>query len=295
MDETDTPLDSGTDSVTPENDTAPEWDYFDPDEEQDTEEAQEPAATDEGAPEEPAEPEEPEAPKPDPVTRTLPDGTQISADEAAKGYLRQADYTRKSQELAQQRQAAQADLQRIQGITEAITDHLTSLIPPAPDTALAMTNPQAYVAQKAQHDAAVAKVRELIEVGGKPKQIQDAWTAEQRQTVLAQENARLAERFPEVSTREGRDKFMGRAAEAAQANGFTMQDLQGVTDHRLFALAHWAAKGMEAEKASQVAKAKVANVPPAAPVKPGNPVQAPRKRPLPQRMSLKDAMKLDFD
>ena len=195
MDELNNLASAGTDSVEPhEDDNAEPTTYWDPedDEPQDTPEDGTPEpATDEGAEEEPAEPEEPEAPKPDPVTLTLPDGTQISADEAAKGYLRQADYTRKSQELAQQRQAAQADLQRIQGITEAITDHLTSLIPPAPDTALAMTNPQAYVAQKAQHDAAVAKVRELIEVGGKPKQIQDAWTAEQRQTVLAQENADL--------------------------------------------------------------------------------------------------------
>ena len=297
MDESDTPLDSGTDSVTPTDDTAPEWDYFDPDEEQqDTEEPQEPVATDDAAAEEPAPAEDPEEPAP--VQLTLPDGTQVTVDEAAKGYLRQADYTRKSQEVAQRRQAVEADFQRVHGITEALTDYITSMIPAAPDAALAMSNPQAYVAQKAQHDAAVEKVRHLIELGGKAKQIQQGWTAEQRQQVLAQENARLAERFPEVSQPGGREKFMGTAAEAAQAMGFTMQDLGQVTDHRLFALAHWAAKGMAAEKASQVAKAKVAAispVAPAAPVKPGNPVQAPRKRPLPRSMSLRDAMRVDFD
>ena len=295
-DETDTPLDSGTDSVTPENDTAEDWDYFDPDdEEQDTEEPQEPAATDEGAEEEPAAPEEPEPPAP--VQLTLPDGTQVTVDEAAKGYLRQADYTRKLQDVSQRRQAVEADLQRIEGITNAVVDHLTGMLPPAPDASLAMRDPQAYVRQKAQYDAAIEQLRTLIDLGGKPKEIKEGWTAQQRQEVVAQENAKLAERFPEITQPGGREKFFTRAADAAQAAGFTMQDLQGVTDHRLFALAALAAKGMEAEKARATAKAKVANVPPAAPaapVKPGNPVQQ-RRKPLPMNMSLKQAMQVDFD
>ena len=295
-DETDTPLDSGTDSVTPENDTAEDWDYFDPDdEEQDTEEPQEPDATDEGAEEEPAAPEEPDPPAP--VQLTLPDGTQVTVDEAAKGYLRQADYTRKLQDVSQRRQAVEADLQRIEGITNAVVDHLTGMLPPAPDASLAMRDPQAYVRQKAQYDAAIEQLRTLIDLGGKPKEIKEGWTAQQRQEVVAQENAKLAERFPEITQPGGREKFFTRAADAAQAAGFTMQDLQGVTDHRLFALAALAAKGMEAEKARATAKAKVANVPPAAPaapVKPGNPVQQ-RRKPLPRSMSLKQAMQVDFD
>ena len=142
-----------------------------------------------------------------------------------------------------------------------------------------------------------ARIRTLIDLGGKPKEIKDGWTAQQRQQIMAEENAKLAERFPEIHQPEGRNKFFAKAAEAAQAAGFSMQDLQGVMDHRLFALAALAAKGMEAEKAKATAKAKVANVPPAspaAPVKPGNPAQE-RKKPMPRSMSLREAMRFDFD
>jgi hypothetical protein len=39
-----------------------------------------------------------------PATYTLPDGTQVPLAELEKGYLRQSDYTRKTQEVAQQRE-----------------------------------------------------------------------------------------------------------------------------------------------------------------------------------------------
>lgn len=296
-DETDTFPSGETDNVTPtENDNAPEWDYFDPDEDQDTEEAQAPDATDEAAPEE-VEPEE-EAPTESPVVVKLPDGTELPVEEVAKGYLRQQDYTRKSQELAQTRKAMETELQRIEGITNAFIDHLSSMVPAQPDPALALRDPNAYVRQKAQYDAAIAQVQKLIEVGSQPKQIMDGMTAQQRQERLADENRRLTERFPETATPEGRTKFFNAAAAAANELGFTTEELGSVSDHRLFVLAHWAKVGMDAAKARQVAKAKVAAAP-TAPRKPGAPVQVAKNADAMKRLarsgSIKDALKVDWD
>lgn len=292
-DENDTPLDSGTENVNPENDTAePEWDYFDPDE--DTEEAQETAATDEGA-EDPSEEAEPETP----AQISLPDGTQVTLDEAVKGYLRQADYSRKTLELSQTRQALEADLNLVSGITEAFIDHLTKMVPQAPDPAMALRNPNGYVAAKAQYEAAMAQVQQLIELGKKPKEIGEKLSSTDKKTLVAQENALLAERFPVVASPEGRKKFFESAASAAQEIGFSMSELEGVTDHRMFALAHWANEGMKAAKARENAKAKVANVPPATPRKPGQPVQANRNtdamRKLTRSGSIRDAVKVDWE
>ena len=168
-------------------------------------------------------------------------------------------------------------------------------MPSEPDIRLARSNGSAYVAQLAEYNAAMKTLQSFVQAGEMVKEVKSEWTAQQRQELVAQENARLAERFPEIQQPGGRQKFFTEAADAAQVAGFTMQDLQGVTDHRLFALAALAAKGMRAEKARAVAKAKVANVPPSAPVKPGNPAQQARRKPLPRSMSLKDALKLDFD
>lgn len=277
-DENDTLPPGGTENVTPESDTAEDWDYFEPEEE--TEESPEPEATDEGA-EEPAETEEPEPEAPAQIS--LPDGTQITLDEAIKGYQRQADYSRKTLEVSQKRQALEADLQVISGITETFIDHLSKMVPPAPDPALAMRDPNAYIRAKTMHDTAMAKVQDLIELGKKPKEIAGNLDKLDKEAAVAQENLRLAERFPDVVKPEGRKKFFEGAAVAAQEAGFTMDDLQGVTDHRLFVLAHWANVGMKAAKARENAKAKVANVPPATPRKPGQPAQTSRNVEATQR------------
>lgn len=295
MDELNTPADAGTEPVeTHEDDTAPEWDYFDPDE--DTEETPEAAATDDGT-EEPAEPEEaePEAP----AQISLPDGTQVTLDEAVKGYLRQADYTRKAQEVSQKRQALEADLQVVSGITEAFIDHLTKMVPQSPDPAMALRDPNGYVRAKATYDAAMAQVQQLIEIGKKPKEIGDKLSATDKQSLVAQENALLAERFPTITQPEGRKRFFESAATAAQELGFSMDELSGVTDHRMFALAHWANEGLKAAKARETAKAKVANVPPSTPRKPGQPAQANRNteamRKLARSGSIRDAVKVDWE
>lgn len=297
MDELNTPADAGTEPVeTHEDDNAEPTTYWDPDEDQDTPEAEAGEATDDGSEESP-EPEE-AAPEP-PAQINLPDGTQVTLDEAVKGYLRQADYTRKAQEVSQKRQALEADLQVVSGITEAFIDHLTKMVPQSPDPAMALRDPNGYVRAKATYDAAMAQVQQLIEIGKKPKEIGDKLSATDKQSLVAQENALLAERFPTITQPEGRKRFFESAATAAQELGFSMDELSGVTDHRMFALAHWANEGLKAAKARETAKAKVANVPPSAPRKPGQPAQANRNteamRKLARSGSIRDAVKVDWE
>lgn len=297
MDELNTPADAGTEPVeTHEDDNAEPTTYWDPDEDQDTPEADEGKATDDGSEESP----EPEEAEPEPPAQiNLPDGTQVTLDEAVKGYLRQADYTRKAQEVSQKRQALEADLQVVSGITEAFIDHLTKMVPQSPDPAMALRDPNGYVRAKATYDAAMAQVQQLIEIGKKPKEIGDKLSATDKQSLVAQENALLAERFPTITQPEGRKRFFESAATAAQELGFSMDELSGVTDHRMFALAHWANEGLKAAKARETAKAKVANVPPSTPRKPGQPAQANRNteamRKLARSGSIRDAVKVDWE
>lgn len=273
--ETDNP-EQGTDNAQPQAaDTAPEWDYYDPDEDQDTVETPEPEATDDGtevADEAASTEETPETPAEveasvDAVV-TMQDGSKVKVADLIQGQLRQSDYTRKTQELAQERQALKGEVDRIEGITAALVDHMSKLLPPMPDHALALRDPSRYTREKAIHEAAAAQLQGLIELGQKPKEIKSALSQEEQAKLAREENARLAERFPETADPKGRQEFFGKAVEAAEAVGFTLQDLNGVTDHRLFALAAYAAKGLQAEKAMKAATAKAEKAPPVAPQKP---------------------------
>ncbi len=300
MDELNNPAEAGTEAVeTTESENAPEWDFYDPDEDADTVEAQETEATDEAGEEVTENSEEEAAADERPALLKLPDGTEVSLDEAVNGYLRQSDYSKKTQEVAGLRKSLEADLRTVEGITQAFIDHLTKMVPAMPDPALALRDPNGYVRAKAQYDAAMGQVQQLIEIGKQPKEIAAKLENGDKQAVITRENAALIERFPTVATPQGRQKFFESAAEAAQAMGFSMAELQGVTDHRMFAMAHWANEGMKAAKARETAKAKVANVPPATPRKPGQPAQANRNadamRKLARSGSIRDAMRVDWD
>lgn len=294
--------DSGTEDVTAQApDTAEDWNYFDPDEDQDTEETPEDAAPEDGAEEEEAaeEAEVVETEATVDAVVTLNDGKKVKVADLVAGNLRQDDYTRKTQELATMRKTVQADAERIERITTAFIDHLSAMVPPAPDSALALRDPNAYVRQKAQHEAALEQVKKLIEIGEQPKQIAEGLTKAETDAMIADENRKLAERIPTVTTEQGRKKFFESAAEVAQDVGFTMDDLKGVTDHRIFVMAHYAKIGMDAMKARSVAKTKAQAAPPVAPRKPGQPAQGKGNvdamRKLARSGSLKDALKIDWE
>jgi hypothetical protein len=281
--ETDTP--QGTDNDAPEQtDTAPEWDYYDPDEDQDTVETQE-AEAEEGAPESVLEID-------------MGDGTKIAVDELRNGYLRQADYSRKTQELANRRQALEADIARLEGIQQQFIDHLTSLIPPAPDLALAARDPNGYVRQKAAFDAAIAKVQELVALGEQPKAIRSQMSEADQKEHLAAEYQMLLQKFPQAGTEHGRQKFLASVREAAVELGFSEEDINSATDHRMYAMAYWAKRGMDADKAAKLAKSKVQAAPQMSPRKPGSGTEAGRNRDAMAKLtrsgSIRDALKLDW-
>jgi hypothetical protein len=113
-DEPNTPEDTGIDNVgLSENDTSTEFDYYDPDEDQDTVESEGAVETDDEAVEADGQETDDQPEVEEPVATeatleaivTMADGTKMSVDDLVKGNLRQADYTRKAQELSTERKA----------------------------------------------------------------------------------------------------------------------------------------------------------------------------------------------
>ena len=298
--DTATQQEAATDNVeTSEDDNSDEYAFLNLDEDQDTEEAVETEETDdddETVEEEAQDDQEAETEtedqtddeNPDKVSVKMDDGESLTVSELKKGYLRQSDYTRKQQEVANVRKAVATDAQRMQSITEVFVDHLSSLVPDAPDASLALSDPNAYTAQKAQHEAAMAQVQKLIELGEAPKKITQEMSESDQKEAFQRANEQLVQMFPEAAGGETRKAFFDNIGSVATELGFTNAELSQTTDPRIFALAHWAKKGMAADKAKAVSKAKVAKAPPSTPRKPGQGATKPDGKKRAMQNLLKD-------
>ena len=301
-----------TDHVEPSPDDNPAsvFDYRDPDE--DTVETEEADGTDDETDEAKAEDEaesqeaeddedKPEQAAPDDNAEVdLPDGTKQTLGELKNGYLRQSDYTRKAQDVANIRRTTEAEAQRIAKVADAFVNHVANMLPPEPPPALAQADPAQYTRQKAAFDAAVAQVQSLVEIGGQAQETASMVSQEDHQRLLSDENSSLAAMFPETAKPESRKAFFDTVSEAATSLGYSPEELSRVTDHRLIALAFWAKRGMDGEKAKEQARAKVKDAPPTAPRKPGQSAsKAGQSRKAMQRArstgSLDDALNVDFD
>lgn len=264
-------LDPSEDNQEVEQDQTSE---IEPDEAVDGQEADEP--TDPAEDDDPADdaddgPDDPsDKPEPDDDVTVTVNGERVPLKELKAGFLRRQDYTHKTQEVADRRRDLEALSARVTQSVEAIVDHLTKQIPPAPDPKLAYTNPTAFVQQKAMHEAAVAEVEALLSQVNGPKEVQQQLSQEKLSEIREAELAALAEKFPTTRSKEGFDQFFQTAAAAAKDLGYTDAEIQSALDHRLFALSYYASLGMKAEQAKQKAKAKVQSVPPVAPQKAAN-------------------------
>lgn len=198
----------------------------------------------------------------DDVTIELSDGRKVTGKELSGGFMMQADYTRKTTEIANKSKSLDDTATRVHAIAGAIAEYLQARVPEAPPASLAYTDPATFIQMKAAHDSAMEEVSRFMSAGDHIGNVKKGMTEQQHREVLASENAKLIQMFPETGSDATREKFMAPARDVALRLGFTQQDIDGAMDHRWIAMAHWAAKGMAAENAKAVAQQKVANKPP---------------------------------
>lgn len=167
----------------------------------------------------------------------------ITLDEALAGYQRQQDYTRKTQEIAQERRALdderstaraerEAYAQRLQVLTQA----LESQVPKEPDwDKLKAENPAKFAAEYADWQRKQEQVRALQKEAQRLQQQRAAEWEQQRTRLLEEAAQKLHEAVPEWRTAKAEqvqaEKI--RLAEYAMSTyGFTPQELEAVIDHR---------------------------------------------------------------
>lgn len=236
----------------------------------DVEAAPEQAETEDESPE--AEEPDADADQPDAETFTLTvDGkpTTVTKDELLKGYSRQADYTRKTQELAEQRKAQEAEFAAVTGERAKYAQQLTQLeqaiksqTPQEPNwtTLRATADPADFAASYAEWAQHKEEMRNLAaEREAAEALVRKDQEASFRAT-LAEQTRLLHEALPDL-----KDPVKGKAIRSdltatAEAIGFTKADLEGVTDHRVMLLLDKARKWDAAQKAKPAIQQQIAKV-----------------------------------
>ncbi len=220
--------------------------------------------------------------EPEPKYR-LADGTEVTRDEIEewrRGSLRQADYTRKTTELADSRKAVEASRAELTQKSETFnqridlaTELLKANLPQEPDLALLQSDPMEYVQQKAIFDQRREQLQRLIGAKQQHEAEIGQQRAAERQQYLTQEMERLGHAWPEFADPEKRKAVSTDLVNGLQTYGFTPQELGDVADHRMLLVARDAIayRKLMAKKPKADAKAKDAP-----------PVQKPGRRPGPQ-------------
>jgi hypothetical protein len=263
-----------------------------------------PEEAEDGAGDEPpAEDDEDDEPTPALTTRkVVVDGEEleVTEEELVKGYSRTADYTRKTQKLAEERRAFETELVAVTEERKRYADVVTKLEQrleqesPEPDWAelRATLEPGEFAAQWAEWGQHKEKLEKVKAEAARARELAMQSEAERMTQHLLSERQKLVEKVPEWKDPQKLEAAYQELLGFAKEAGYTDDELAQVTDHRAVMLMR---KAMLYDRA--VAKAKATKgVKPAAPaptpsaVQPAKPGPAKPAVPPTQKRAVRESM-----
>jgi len=167
---------------------------------------------------------------------------EVPLDELLKGYSRTADYTKKTQEVAEARKAVESERQKIEEASRlrdqyaerlSVIEQMLNQTEKAEDlSALKETDPIGYavrVAEQAEREKQLTAVRAERQ---RLAQQQQAEQSERLKAHLASEAAKLRDAIPEISDEVKGEVVKREIREFAKSIGFSDQELAQVYDSR---------------------------------------------------------------
>ena len=201
----------------------------------------------------------------------------IPLDELIKGYSRQSDYTRKTQELSEQRKSIEAnqaqwsaEVQQIQAERQQYVSALQNVIENSMGSldqfatvdwaTLKNDNPLEYITKRDEYREAQDKVRQAQFQQQQAQQAHQQESQQNHRRVLQEEHGKLVAALPEWGEQETRQKLSGDIKAYALSQGYTEEEVGSLIDHRSLMTIY---KAMKYDKASSpsVVKKKVKNKP----------------------------------
>jgi len=305
--------------VDEQTDIATDYDYYDPDEEPETDSLETEVEPTEGnTDEEPTDEveaeqeadednpdEEPEAEE-EPVI-DLGD-EQIPLSQLKEERMRQQDYSRKTAEIARERETVQKreafysqQSAQLNSLLQETVQFLQGVIPDEPPLSLAQSNPSEYQYQKELRARAMQEVNQLVQKSQKVNESKQESQKFNNSQTISQHVAGLERRFPHLKGNQEKLVNFVKETRAKGVNefGFTEQEVANVTDDRMLEVMHYASLGKKAEHNRNNAKRRLSQPQkgqgrPAGTSKQGNSNRKAMQR-LSQTGSLRDALNIDFE
>ena len=211
-----------------------------------------------------------ETPKPRYKAKVDGEEVEVELDELINGYQRTADYTKKSQALAEQRKAVEAERAHLEQVKQerqayaqklqALDQFLSQQNKGENLEVLKETDPIGYavkVAERTEREKQIAVVR------AEQQRIAQQQQAEQQATLqkhIASEAEKLNALIPELATPKG-DEIRKQIREYAKSTGWTDQELGSVYDHRAVVSLYKAMKYEQLQKSKPDVQKKVSQAP----------------------------------
>ena len=214
--------------------------------------------------------EEIEQPKPRFKVKAAGEEIEVDQDELIKGYQQGVDYTKKSQALAEQRKALDAERQHLDHVKQerqayaqklqALDSFLSQQNRGVDLDVLKETDPIGYavaVAEQSQREKQLAVVR------NEQQRLAQQQQAEQQaslQNHLRQESEKLVSLIPELATPQG-DAVRKQIRDYAKSVGWTDQELSSVYDSRAVVSLYKAMKYEQLQKSKPELTKKLQSAP----------------------------------
>ena len=234
--------------------------------------------SDEVEEEEPEESDEQESEEPEVYAVTV-NGTEqeVTFDELIKGYSRQSDYTKKTQELAEERRNIESGMEQykselagLQQERQQYVDALTQVIQSSTAgletysnvdwAALKEEDPIEYITKRDEYREMQERVRSQQHTMQIEQQKQAAQMQEVKKQLLHDEHAKLVEKVPEWGQPDSQKAMAIEIRDYALEQGFSAEEISSLVDHRSLVVLMKAQK-YDALKKADVKSKKIKNKP----------------------------------
>ena len=195
----------------------------------------------------------------------------VSLDELMKGYSRQSDYTKKTQQVAEDRREMESlqekynsEIAQIQAERNQYVQMLGNIVQQSSGELEKFTNvdwqslkendPIEYVTKREEYREAQEKIQGIQQQQAQAQRAQQVEMSRARATMLQEERGKLVEVLPEMGSDEARPGKVKELQTYALGQGFTQEELDGLIDHRSVIVLEKARKYDEMQKANPKAK-----------------------------------------
>ena len=148
----------------------------------------------------------------------------------------QRDYTRKSQEVAESRNAIDSARQTLAEQRDILVAIMQQNLPQQPDPSMLDTDPIGYFRAKEDYDRKAAEFNQLHAMRAQELQRQQQDLEQRRQQLRASETERMIQWMPELKDPAKRQAFAQEAVSYGEQFGITAEDIGQIEDARMLAV-----------------------------------------------------------